>query len=189
MARPKSEEKRLALLNAAAEAVAEHGLAASPTSLIAKKAGVAEGTLFRYFPTKEDLLNELYFHIKQSMCEMVIKNYRSQASFHDRFQMLWNSYIDWGLANPMESKAVNQLAVSSIIKPETHARTNVLFPDMEVVTGFAESDVFAGEAEFAEAVFTAMADTTMAFAARNPKQAALYKASGFAAIWKMYEGG
>ena len=56
MARPKSEEKRLQLMLAAAEAVAERGVGA-PTALIAKLAGVAEGTLFRYFPTKEALLN------------------------------------------------------------------------------------------------------------------------------------
>lgn len=47
-------------------------------------------------------------------------------SFCDRFQLLWDSYIDWGVANPMASKAVNQLGVSLIIKPETHARTNAL---------------------------------------------------------------
>ena len=40
MARPRSEDKQIALLEAATEVVAEQGLAA-PTSLIAKRAGVA----------------------------------------------------------------------------------------------------------------------------------------------------
>lgn len=124
MARPRSEEKRLALLNAAAETVAEHGLAASPTSLIAKKAGVAEGTLFRYFPTKDDLLNELYLHLKQDMCEAMKKHYTATAAspLRERAQSLWNSYIDWGLAHPLANKAVNQLAVSSSLTPETLAK-------------------------------------------------------------------
>ncbi|MCV4340861.1 TetR/AcrR family transcriptional regulator [Pseudomonas capsici] len=188
MARPRSEEKRLALLDAAAEAVAEHGLAASPTSLIAKKAGVAEGTLYRYFATKEDLLNELYFHAKQSLCAMLTQDYQPKASFRDRFRSLWNSYIDWGLANPLMSKAVNQLTVSSIIRPETVARLEGLFPDMEVGLKFAESEEFAGRAEFAEAIFTALAETTMSFAAKEPNEAEFYKNSGFAALWKMCEG-
>ena len=55
MARPRSEDKQIALLEAATNVVAEQGLGA-PTSLIAKRAGVAEGTLFRYFATKDELL-------------------------------------------------------------------------------------------------------------------------------------
>lgn len=64
MARPKSEDKKQALLEAATAAFAQSGIAAS-TALIARNAGVAEGTLFRYFATKDDLLNALYLHLKQ----------------------------------------------------------------------------------------------------------------------------
>lgn len=52
MARPKSEDKKQALLEAATQAIAQSGIAAS-TAVIARNAGVAEGTLFRYFATKE----------------------------------------------------------------------------------------------------------------------------------------
>ncbi|CAH3400805.1 hypothetical protein AI2710V1_1197, partial [Enterobacter cloacae] len=45
VARPKSEDKKQALLDAATTAFAQSGVAAS-TALIARKAGVAEGTLF-----------------------------------------------------------------------------------------------------------------------------------------------
>lgn len=63
MARPKSEDKKLALLEAATTAFAQSGVAAS-TAVIARNAGVAEGTLFRYFATKDDLINELYLFFK-----------------------------------------------------------------------------------------------------------------------------
>ena len=186
MARPRSEEKRLALLNAATEIVAEHGLAAAPTSLIAKKAGVAEGTLFRYFSTKDDLLNELYINIKKSLCEAMTARYVSTDPLRSRVQSLWDSYIDWGLANSSANKAINQLEVSSIIKPETHAMAYKLFPDTGVATGFSDSTVFGGRTEFANAIFIALAGTTMEFAAREPREAKVYKAHGFAALWKMY---
>jgi len=55
MARPKSDDKRNAILAAAIEVVAEQGLAA-PTAKIAKLAGVAEGSLFTYFATQDELL-------------------------------------------------------------------------------------------------------------------------------------
>ena len=58
MARPKSPEKREAILNAAAEEIANSGLGVA-TAKIARRASIAEGTLFTYFPTKDDLLNAL----------------------------------------------------------------------------------------------------------------------------------
>lgn len=73
MARPKSEDKKQALLEAATAAFAQSGIAAS-TALIARNAGVAEGTLFRYFATKDDLLNALYLHLKQDLCQTMLAN-------------------------------------------------------------------------------------------------------------------
>jgi AcrR family transcriptional regulator len=63
MARIKSPEKRSAILQAAVREIAEAGLGA-PTAKIARRAGLAAGTLFTYFANKEKLLNELYFELK-----------------------------------------------------------------------------------------------------------------------------
>ena len=57
MARKRDPEaSRAAIELAAAELFADHGYAGTSTSSIAKKAGVAEGTIFRHFPTKKALL-------------------------------------------------------------------------------------------------------------------------------------
>ncbi len=48
--------KQQKIVEAAIETFAEKGYAASSTSEIAKKAGVAEGTIFRHYKTKKDLL-------------------------------------------------------------------------------------------------------------------------------------
>src|SRR5690625_6761270 len=44
------------ILAAATELFAEKGFAATSTSEIARKAGVAEGTIFRHYKTKKELL-------------------------------------------------------------------------------------------------------------------------------------
>jgi AcrR family transcriptional regulator len=49
-------EKQKRILEAAVETFSEKGFAATSTSEIAKKAGVAEGTIFRHYKTKKDLL-------------------------------------------------------------------------------------------------------------------------------------
>lgn len=52
----KKTEKQMKILEAATEIFAEKGYAATSTSEIAQKAGVAEGTIFRHYKTKKDLL-------------------------------------------------------------------------------------------------------------------------------------
>jgi len=53
------EKTKRAILHAALELFAQNGFYQTTTSAISRKAGIAEGTLFNYFETKEDLA--LYF--------------------------------------------------------------------------------------------------------------------------------
>lgn len=112
MARPKSEDKKQALLEAATQAIAQSGIAAS-TAVIARNAGVAEGTLFRYFATKDELINTLYLHLKQDLCQsMIMELDRSITDAKTMTRFIWNSYISWGLNHPARHRAIRQLAVS-----------------------------------------------------------------------------
>lgn len=52
----KSEQTRIKIITAACELFCEKGYSATSTSEIAKKAEVSEGTIFRYFATKKELL-------------------------------------------------------------------------------------------------------------------------------------
>lgn len=52
----KKTEKQLKILQAATEIFSEKGFSAASTSEIAQRAGVAEGTIFRHYKTKKDLL-------------------------------------------------------------------------------------------------------------------------------------
>jgi AcrR family transcriptional regulator len=55
--------------------IAEAGLGA-PTAKIARRAGLATGTLFTYFANKEKLLNELYLELKIEVYRRVDTNFR-----------------------------------------------------------------------------------------------------------------
>jgi AcrR family transcriptional regulator len=58
MAKPKSENKRNAILSAAIQVFAERGLGA-PTAAITSAAGIAEGSLFTYIKTKDELIKRV----------------------------------------------------------------------------------------------------------------------------------
>lgn len=185
MARPKSEDKRLALLDATTRAIAEFGLGAA-TSMIARKAGVAEGTLFRYFATKDVLLNEVYYHHKHALGVELMKTYDQSQSVKERVQKIWNSYIDWGVANIDARKAMGQLVVSGKITKDTLQKAFNEFPELRQLSneGINNEYLTCGESPFADAIFFALAETTMEFAAREPDRKQHYMAAGFDVMWR-----
>ena len=49
-------EKRDEIIRAAMELIAGHGFHGAPMALVAERAGVAAGTIYRYFESKDDLI-------------------------------------------------------------------------------------------------------------------------------------
>lgn len=185
MARPKSEDKRLALLDATTRAIAEFGLGAA-TSLIAREAGVAEGTLFRYFATKDVLFNEVYHHYKQILGTELVKTYDQTLSVKERSRKIWNIYIEWGLVNIDARKALRQLAVSGKITKETLQKVFDEFPELRQLSNENISNEYltCGETPFADAILFALAETTMEFAASAQERKNDYIAAGFDVMWR-----
>ena len=56
-----TSEKELAIVRAATALLGERGVDGATTAEIAKRAGVTERTLFRYFPSKKDLVRRVLF--------------------------------------------------------------------------------------------------------------------------------
>ena len=110
MARIKSEEKRNAILAAATEVIAERGLEAA-TSAISRAAGVAEGTLFTYFTSKDELLNALYREIKLELADTMMSDFPRRGAVRSRMQHVWDRYVTWGVENPRPHRALQQLMV------------------------------------------------------------------------------
>lgn len=184
MARPKSEDKKQALLEAATAAIAQQGIAAS-TAMIARNAGVAEGTLFRYFPTKDDLFNGLYLHLKGSLCQTMLAGLQDATTPKEVTRGIWNSYIDWGVHNPLGHRAIRRMAVSEKITAETRQQVTDMFPDLHKLCQRSVREIYLTDAfrAFGDALFLSLAETTIEFASHEPARAAEFTALGFDAMW------
>ncbi len=99
---------------------------------------------------------------------------------------LWDGYIEWGVAHPSSVRALKQLAVSESIAAATRSRAEKILPEVgEVSKACAAKGALAGRpAAFADAIFMAIADTTIQFAVRDPRQAGAYRAAGFKVLWE-----
>lgn len=184
MARPKSEDKRNAILAAATRVFAKQGFAA-PTSAISRAAGIAEGTLFTYFKTKDDLVNELYRQIKLELADAMMSGYPRKKSIRHRLQHVWDGYVNWGLANPPERKVLKQLLVSNSLTSESREAGASPFREIETMTrdAFAQHMFADLPQEFVAEIFGALAETTMDFINANPKAAAKHQRQGFEVLW------
>lgn len=185
MARQKSEDKRNALLAAATQVVAEQGLGA-PTARIARVAGVAEGTLFTYFGSKDELLNALYLDLKGDLRDAILPAYPRAGSIRERAWHAWKAYVEWGVAQPPRRRALAQLSVSDRITPETRAQAESAFGDLH---GLIDGSVAAGTVRdqppgFTAGIMTALAEMTMDFVIRHPGDAERYTRAGFEAFWR-----
>jgi AcrR family transcriptional regulator len=189
MARLLSADKRTAIVEAAIEVVAALGVSA-PTARIAKRAGVAEGTLFTYFANKDELLNRLYLELKMELRDAMMTGYPAGKTLIDRSRFVWDRYVGWGLAHPSKLKAMRQLAVSDRITEESRTLVGDAFEVVDdMMREFAAGGAMRRQPpSFVSAIMTSIADATMDFMAREPEQAARYKKAAFAAFWQAVAG-
>jgi AcrR family transcriptional regulator len=82
---------RAKLMQAAARIVASDGMAAATTAAIAAEAGVAEGTLYRHFESKDDLLIAAYRQMKQEMFIDAAAGLDTSIAPPERLKQTWRA--------------------------------------------------------------------------------------------------
>ncbi len=182
MVRQKSRDKEIAILEATKELVAKESIQFASTAKIAKLANVAQGTIFVYFPTKENLFNELFIYISEKMLQSIQRQISTYDATKDLFKTVWESYIEWGVNNPDDYFAHSKLTVSSIITNESREKVNALFPNSRIAFAFHRNPAFEGHFDYAETIFTSLIDKTILFINQDPDNADYYKKTGYQLI-------
>jgi len=186
VARPKSEDKRNAILDAATRVFAERGLTAAPTSEISKQAGIAEGTLFTYFKTKDDLINALYREIKLELANAMMSGFPRRTSVRTRLRHVWDGYVNWGVTNPEQRKVLAQLQVSGMLSKESIEAGGAPFVEMQnMIRNAIEQHILRRDLpiELISKTMAALAEATMELIVLKPAMANKYRNSGFEIYW------
>ena len=109
------KDKKTAIMEAALKLITERGFHGTSTAEISKEAGVATGTLFNYFPTKEDLINSLYFEVKGDLSHAMGKDIEAESAFQGKLRKIWSNLVKWGVDNQEEFLFVGQFCYSPYI--------------------------------------------------------------------------
>lgn len=106
--KPKDDEKLRAIAKATFKLVEQTGLSGLTMAAIAREAGLATGTLYVYFKSKEDLLVALYEQAKTETAATLMQGDDSRAPFRSRFQRLWSAWLDYRLTHYAEMVFMEQ---------------------------------------------------------------------------------
>lgn len=111
--------KKNEIIAATLELIAERGVHNTPMSLISKRSGIAAGTIYHHFDSKENLINEIYIDIKRAVLTNVMKNDDPARSYKNRFFNIWSAYYYYLVDNPHSLSFLEQCSSIPLITEET----------------------------------------------------------------------
>lgn len=98
---PSRQNKKGAILDAALELFADRGFHGTSVPDIARSAGVAAGTIYRHFESKEALVNELYRRSKAGLMAHLYTGLGLDGDLRLLFGMFWSNLVSFARRQPM----------------------------------------------------------------------------------------
>lgn len=120
-------DKKEAIFEATLQLIVERGFHGTPTSAIAKQAGIANGTLYLYFDSKEQLLNQLYIKLKKHLAEDLIQGLCTDATIQEELEIVWYNVLNHLLSYPIEFAFIEQFENSPLLDKATLELSSEIF--------------------------------------------------------------
>jgi AcrR family transcriptional regulator len=167
---------------------AEQGVSNTPTSAISKAAGVAEGSLFTYFKTKAELLNELYLEMRQDF-DRQLGEFPKGADARIRLRHVWDTFLDIGIANPKRIPVMRQLRASGKLMKDNERAGRMVIETLNATRDATSSSEFHdAPIELLVLLLRAHAEATIEYIVAHPEEEAKSRELGFDLIWNGMTG-
>ncbi|NOR87804.1 MAG: TetR family transcriptional regulator [Bacteroidales bacterium] len=119
--------KKQDIFEAALVLFVERGEQSTSMKCIAKKAQTGIGTMYNYFPSKDELINELYLLEKTNLFSHILASHDPSLPVKQQFSNTWHGAIDHALSHPKEYKFLELFAHSPKISKEVAEEVRNLF--------------------------------------------------------------
>lgn len=144
MVRKPDPNKRANFLATALRLFAANGVQNTSTAQIAKEADAAAGTLFLYFPTKQDLTDELVLLLSQQQSDYIKSLLDpSNRPARETFLNIWNGSIQWLSDHPEAFQFIQHVRdsrfISTAVIQETAKYLDYYFTAIQV--GWMEGSI------------------------------------------------
>jgi AcrR family transcriptional regulator len=102
------QDKREEIVKASLELIAEQGFHGAPMAMIANRAGVGAGTIYRYFENKDVLITELYRELEERIYPFIQLDYSLEKTPRERYRHLFTSMLRYFIENPVDFRFLEQ---------------------------------------------------------------------------------
>ncbi len=127
MPKLKDQNKVHAIHKATIQLVTKTGFSGLKMAQVAKNSGIATGTLYVYYSSKEELINDVYLVTKREVADAIINTDYLKPTFYETFKAMWNGYFSYCLMYPEKMLFVEQFIYSGFISDENIAKTDAYF--------------------------------------------------------------
>ncbi|PKN29388.1 MAG: TetR family transcriptional regulator [Deltaproteobacteria bacterium HGW-Deltaproteobacteria-21] len=104
----KENSKRDDIMQAALDLIAERGFHGAPMAMIANRAEVGAGTIYRYFDSKDVLIAEMFKEMEEKILAVVLRGYRPEQPIRERFLYLCTTVLRYFVAHPLYFRFMEQ---------------------------------------------------------------------------------
>jgi AcrR family transcriptional regulator len=101
-------DKREEIVCAALELIAENGFHGAPMAIIAERAHVGAGTIYRYFENKDVMITELYQGVENRLYPVILEKYSVDKPIRERFIHLGTTLLRYFIENPIDFRYLEQ---------------------------------------------------------------------------------
>lgn len=182
-------DKARQLIEAAIDLFASEGFWNTPTSRIAKHAGVATGTLFNYFESKELLIDAVYTQLKSEWMAHLLAGYPASSPLKEQVEHIWFRHIDWGLRFPRRYSLLHQLKLSNLVSEAAQQSQDaeLTFAQQSIVQGIAAGQLVDAPVAYIAQIFYAQLEAAVQYASKQQLAGmplTRHIALGFEMLWK-----
>lgn len=93
-------DKQEAIFKSALGLIRECGFHGTPMSQVARNAGVATGTIYHYFTSKDQLICDLYDHYRKGLVDLVRRALQDGGDMRGQFSAMWRAVFEFYCENP-----------------------------------------------------------------------------------------
>lgn len=127
------QKKRESIIEAAIRLFVEKGFDAASMQEIAVLAGVAKGTIYLYFSSKDELVRQVYEHCFQMDRKACNVGLNHETSAADKLCRRLDNIMNFALEHPLEAQIEQLYCLSPVYGGRSHIVQEALYADIEEI--------------------------------------------------------
>ncbi|MDX5298977.1 MAG: TetR/AcrR family transcriptional regulator [Gammaproteobacteria bacterium] len=140
--RPRDEQKKARLYDAAIQVINTEGFEGASVSRIAQLAQVSPATLYLFFANKKDMINKLYLALCEDIGERLSAALRRAPCPKDQLYLAWQDVFDYARDLPARFQFLEQYKNSPQIDSVSHAQGRQYFcPLKDLYTDLRQAQI------------------------------------------------